>query len=195
MTWRRVGAIYVVVVVLGLVVAWSAREHSDEKPASKADAPSLLNVPADAVARIAFVRDGQRVEAVRGKGHGWAVQGPANVEITADLIAAAVATLTAGQTSEIMGEVEASDLEAFGLERPGTLIEITLRDRGSAPLRVLVGGPNPTGTAVYAMRDGARAVHLVGLNLRYYADLIFQAVGPSVTPGPAATCTRSKVAT
>jgi len=41
---------------------------------------------------------------------------------------------------------------------------------------VTIGDANPTGTAVYAQRQGAPDVVLIGRNVRYYEDLIFQAL-------------------
>ena len=40
---------------------------------------------------------------------------------------------------------------------------------------ITVGEQTPTGTAAYARREGGGPVLLVGLNLLYYADLLFDA--------------------
>jgi hypothetical protein len=40
-----------------------------------------------------------------------------------------------------------------------------------------LGSRNPSGTAIYAQRDDTRRVFLIGLNVRYYEDLLFQGVG------------------
>ncbi len=39
----------------------------------------------------------------------------------------------------------------------------------------MIGGRNPTRTAVYARRSDQPAIFLVGMNLSYYIDLIFDA--------------------
>ena len=44
-------------------------------------------------------------------------------------------------------------------------------------MRLLLGGRNPTKTALYAKRADAPAIYLIGLNLRYYSDLIVERAG------------------
>ena len=56
---------------------------------------------------------------------------------------------------------------------------MTLRGVQPPRVRVFLGANNPTNTALYAMRDDRPAVFLVGLNLRYYVDLIFEAARAS----------------
>ncbi len=50
-----------------------------------------------------------------------------------------------------------------------------MSDGTARKVRVLLGARNPTRTAVYAKRDDRPAVYLVGLNVQYYEDLIFEA--------------------
>ena len=45
-----------------------------------------------------------------------------------------------------------------------------------------IGETNPTGTAVYARRGGNPVVVLIGRNVRYYEDLIFQALPSGQVP-------------
>jgi len=172
MTWRRVAVIYLVLLVLAGLVAFDLRPRAPE-PGADPGAPerSLLGVDADALARIRFQRGATAVTAARA-GDRWKVVEPEGVAVGADLIAAAVATLTAGQPSERM--TEGGDIAAFGLAQPIAEVEVTLRDAAS-PIRVLLGANNPTNTALYAQRAGDPAVYLVGLNVRYYLDLIFDA--------------------
>jgi hypothetical protein len=47
---------------------------------------------------------------------------------------------------------------------------------------VTIGGANPTGTAVYAQRQDSADVVLIGRNVRYYEDLIFQALAAERAP-------------
>jgi hypothetical protein len=47
---------------------------------------------------------------------------------------------------------------------------------------IRIGGTNPTGTAVYARREGATAVVLIGRNVSYYEGLIFEALPPARVP-------------
>jgi hypothetical protein len=172
-SWRRVAAIYAVLTGLAAWVALSGRDAPAPDPAAGPPPAeqSLLGTDAAAVTALAVQRAGVRVRAVRD-GARWRVVEPAGAEVSSDLVAALAATLTAGQASEMMAALEESDLEAFGLAAPSTAIVVTL---AGARVRVLLGGANPTGTALYAMRDDRPSVYLVGLNVRYYSDLILAA--------------------
>lgn len=176
MSWRRVGVIYLV--LAGLVGYFALFERSAPTPTptegARALDRSLLGTEASAVEAVSFRRAGVEVHAVR-EGERWRVVAPADSAITPDLIAAVVATLTTGQSVEVMQEASDGDLAAFGLATPSSEIEVVLRAETTRKVRVLLGARNPTKTAVYARRDDQPAVYLVGLNVRYYEDLIFEA--------------------
>ncbi len=173
MTWRRVGVIYLVLAVLAAwFVAVELRPaRTDHTHDPGAPERSLLGVDAAAVVRLALRRDGTTITVARDDDR-WRVVEPAAVAVPPDLIAALVATLTAGQVSEVMTREAGGDAAAFGLAAPAAAIDVTLRDV-PAPIHVLLGGTNPTKTALYAERTDDRAIYLVGLNVRYYSDLIF----------------------
>lgn len=178
MTWRRVGAIYLVLAGLAAQFALFGRAPQTAEPAagSVTAQRSLLAAEAGAIHAVTFRRDGKRVSATRDDGR-WRVVIPAGAEIAPDLIDAAVATLTSGQVSEVMAEGSGVDLEAFGLSDPSGEVELTIASAQGAMVRVLLGAHNPARTAIYAKRDDSPTVYLVGLNLRYYGDLIFEAAG------------------
>ncbi len=175
MSWRSVGWIYLALVLLTLVVV--ADRQGQEPPPVFVGTPveqSLLGAEAAAISAIAFRRGEVNVRAARD-GERWRILEPAGTEMPSDLIGAAAGTLTAGQVSEILVEAVGPQLSAFGLTEPGTTIEVSIGGDPPRTIRVLVGANNPTGTALYAKRDDGPEVFLVGLNLRYYTDLIFQA--------------------
>ncbi len=103
MSWRRVGVIYLVLAVLAGYLA--VFERRQEQPSPTEGVPSLeqslLGAEANAVGAVTFRRAGTAVHAVR-EGERWRVLDPPRSGITPDLIAAVVATLTAGQVSEVM---------------------------------------------------------------------------------------------
>ena len=174
MTWRRVGAIYLALLVLAGVVAYELRPREPERGHDPAAAEhSLLGVDADVPVRVTFHRDDAAITAARD-GERWRVVDPASADVSPDLIAAVVATLTAGQSAEVMTTGDGGDVAGFGLTPPSGEIEVELRG-ATAPVRILLGATNPTKTAIYAQRAGAPAIYLVGLNLRYYLELIFEA--------------------
>lgn len=173
MSWRRVALIYA---CLGLLVAWVAaidRAAPPPAPAAPATGPSLIEADAAAVTGVTFRRESRVVRAVRDDGT-WRVVEPAGVTIPPDLVSATIATLTAGQSAERLGSEPDHDLGAYGLDAPSATLEVTVGTNGS-PVTVAIGSRNPTRTAVYARRSDQSAVYLVGMNLSYYIDLIFDA--------------------
>lgn len=178
MSWRRVALIYACLAVL---VVWVVvLDHPEPPPAPSAPAaagPSLLEAEAASVTAVTFRREGRIVRAAREEGS-WRVLEPTGVSIPPDLIAATISTLTAGQSAERLGSEPAHDLGAYGLDAPSATLEITVGTPPASPVTVAIGGRNPTRTAVYARRSDQSAVYLVGLNLSYYIDLIFDAAKP-----------------
>ena len=133
MTWRPVGLIYLA--LASLVLYFVLFERTSEPPAT-ATSPgaaerSLLGIDQDAVRAVVFRRDGLEVRAARDGGR-WRVVGPLETSVQPDLIAAAVATLTAGQESEVMGEPTGETLDEFGLAAPTSEIDVTLSDEHDA---------------------------------------------------------------
>lgn len=191
MSWRRVAAIYA---VLALLVGWVVVfEHDAPAPETasvdpKAPSQSLLGADASAVTGIRFTRRGHVIRAERAGDDGarlgagapvepepsrWRAVEPRGVKVSPDLIEATVATLTAGQPSELLSHEAQDDLAAYGLDAPTASVDIVLRNAPERPITVLIGARNPTQTAVYARRTDQPAIFLVGLNLSYYIDLIF----------------------
>ena len=177
MSWRAVGVIYAVFALLVAFVLRFEREPAVEPPTpDAAPARSLLGVEPSAVRAVTFLRGGARVRAERGDGR-WRVVEPAGAAVPSDLVDAAVATLTAGQVSEVVADdTRGAGLSAFGLGTPSSTIVVTTEgEGGSREVTVLFGDPNPTRTAVYARLAGGPRAYVVGLNVRYYEDLIFEA--------------------
>lgn len=174
MSWRRVALIYTCLTLLVLWVVVLDRTAPPPTPAAPVGAgPSLLEADAASVASATFRREGRVVRAVR-QGEGWRVIEPAGVKIPPDLIAATIATLTAGQSAERLATEPDNDLAAYGLDAPATTLEIAL-GTPAKPITVAIGARNPTRTAVYARRSDQPTIYLVGMNLSYYIDLIFDA--------------------
>jgi hypothetical protein len=173
-SWRAVAAIYAVLALLTVIVTSTQPSSTVENapPPEAAPERSLLGLEPSAVQAVLFRRGDVRVRAVRDGGR-WRTVEPPGASVPSDLVDAAVATLTAGQTSPIVTDrAGRDDLGAFGLSSPSSEIVLT---KGDSDVRVILGERNPTKTAVYARRDDDARVYLVGLNVRYYEDLIFEA--------------------
>lgn len=176
MSWRRVAAIYVVLAVLAGYWVLFERVGEERVPGSEPPpaAASLLEAEPEAVTAIVVRRGDREVAAVVSDGR-WRTRPPATGEnVPSDLLAALAGTLTAGQASEALIDASAADLVEFGLDRPETEIEVTLAGEPGT-VRVQLGRPNPPRTAIYAQRTDRAVVYLVGLNLRYYSDLVLNA--------------------
>ena len=177
MRWRQVVALYVVLAALG--VAWLA--GSPTPPPAPTEMPArrrFLPLGETPIQEITLERRGRMVRAER-EGTGWAVVEPANAGVPSDLVAAFTEALS---RAEEIAQVDdgKGDVGSFGLDDAAVRVEI--RTQGGPPVVVRIGATNPTGTAVYARRDGADEVVLIGRNVSYYEGLIFEALPPARVP-------------
>lgn len=173
MTWRRALAYWACFLVLGAYYLVALREPSRAVPAHLTRAPFLSIADKDIdgmeLRRAASVIRCRRVE---GR---WQVVEPTGGAVPSDLVSALVANFTQLPEVEVVDE-EGGDLAQFGLDPPVSQITLTLS--GGKTVTVRLGSRNPSGTAVYAQRNDDKRVFLIGLNVRYYEDLVFQAAIP-----------------
>ncbi len=172
MGWRQVIALYAVLGVLGGVYWWLGREPEPRAPVAPVRA-RFLPVDARGFAAFRLVRGGRAIYARRGADDRWEVSEPADAPIPSDLLAAFAAALGDAEEIQQVGGT-GTDAEAFGLGETAAHVDIDLVDGRHVGLRI--GDTNANGTAVYARRDGEPAIVLVGRNVRYYEDLLFQAL-------------------
>lgn len=175
--WRQV--ILCWVVLAGLVAEyWLVERRHEPRVEAALARPRFLQLrPAD-VRELRLSREGRTVVS-RRQGTTWSVVEPAGAFIPPDLIGAfATALAEAEEIAQVAGAE--ADPVAYGLDARATRVEM-MGDRGDAVV-VRIGGTNPTGTAVYARRDASPDVVLIGRNIRYYEDLIFQALSAARVP-------------
>jgi hypothetical protein len=177
MRWRQVGLLYVVATVLGAEYVLVEHERSGTQQTRPTRA-RFLDLSADVVREIRLHHGGRRVVTRRTEGR-WAVTDPPDSPIPSDLVTAFVEALMGAEEIERVatGTAQAS---SFGLDDTAARVEL-LRGDG-ATLVVTLGTTNPTGTAVYARRGDKPEVILIGRNVRYYEDLIFQALPAGHVP-------------
>jgi hypothetical protein len=168
MTWKRAAVYWLGFIVLAAYYR-AAFYQAEERPVPQRVA--FVDVARDSISAVDIERAGQRVHAERD-GQRWRVTAPANAALPSDLIEAVVASLTDLPEVAVVAENPAS-LAEFGLDAPA--ITLTLTRRAAAPYVIRFGQANPTGTALYAQRGDAAPVVLIGLNIRYYLDLLFAA--------------------
>jgi hypothetical protein len=175
MGWRQVVLLWAVLAVLA--AEWWLVERRRTPPAADAAParPRLVAVEPAALREVRLLRGDRRVVARRDAGS-WRVVEPAGAVVPPDLVAAFVNTLTAAEEIQRLGGADAG---AYGLGERALRVEL-VDERGAAVV-VTLGASNPTGTALYAQRADAPDVVLIGRDVRFYEDLIFQAI-----PGPRA---------
>ena len=171
MTWWRVAMLWACFGVLSLYYFAVERVPSGEAAAHLTRA-AFVDIPTDSIEAFE-VRRGTTVIRCRRVGGRWQVVEPANAPVPPDLVAALITNLSQLPDVEVVAETS-KDLGQFGLDTP--LSQMTLTTGGGEPLIVRLGLRNPAGTAVYAQRGHDPRVFLIGLNVRYYEDLLFEAL-------------------
>lgn len=174
MSWgRALGTWLVAALLIALYVVDLQRVTPPEPPAVPlAQASGTAQVELPHPARAIEIRRGSEVVAWERNGEkGWRVTAPAGHAIPVGLLDAFTEQLAAIGLGEHFDGVGGE--AAFGLDRPTLRIAVVGEDGRRAAL--LVGERTPTGTSAYARREEGGAVLLVGLNLLYYADLLFDA--------------------
>src|SRR5262249_32335959 len=122
---------------------------------------------------------GGRTVISRRAGERWVVIDPPNAGIPPDLIAAFARALAGAEQIERVKENDA-DPRTYGLDERAARVEV--RGESGDPLVVTLGGTNPTGTAIYARLGSVPEVVLIGRDVRYYEELIFQALAAGEAP-------------
>jgi hypothetical protein len=175
MRWRQVLILYGVALLLAADYFGQGAGSAPERAA--AQRPRLFALEPALLSEIAIDHGGRRVVA-RRDGESWTIEEPPNANVPSDLVKAfATAVLESEAIEQLAGNEQ---LPEFGLDDRATRIE--LRPSGGPPETLWLGGDNPSGTAVYARRLGTGGVVLVGRTLRYYEELIMQALPHATVP-------------
>jgi hypothetical protein len=179
LTWRSTVAYWVLFAALGayyLVIERRPPPPSEMQRARE----KVLNVFSDEVTAITLRRDGKEIRCER-RDKRWQIVKPQNAKVAPDLISALVENLTDKQEAEeITAKPRPEELQSFGLTASSAEVEIEVA--GGKRMSVKLGGANPPHTAIYAQTNFSPRILLVGVNVQYYADLLYAAGAP----GPAA---------
>jgi hypothetical protein len=175
MSWTRATAYWLVAgLLLWAYVALQprARGGGDVEVARQASRSTVLSVDPETVESVELKR-GDATIAWQRKGRGWELRLPTGKAIPVGLLEAFVDQLgDAGRGEELDGS--GTENAYYGLEEPSFVVTVRSTDR--EPITLVVGARTPTKTASYARVQGSKPVLVVGLNLTYYADLMFDAV-------------------
>lgn len=172
MSWLRIAIYYAVAALLTahLLSVTGAREV---ETATTADAklPFLEAVP-ERIDRVRAEQDDLAVQFERRDGR-WIVTEPEGLAPPGDVVDALLETLTSLPAIEIVSDGVEHEGQ-FGLVPPRA--RIRLEQEGTLVSTIVLGELSPTRTAVYAKKSGKDEVALIGLNSRYYLDLVFENV-------------------
>lgn len=177
MRWRQVVVLYVVAGALGAEY-WTIERVRPIVPEGPPVRQRFLTVDPDGLREVRLVRAGRRVVMQRS-GDRWTVVEPPGATVPSDLIAAFTRALTATEEIERVAG-ENADARSYGLDDGAGRVELVPVSGESVV--VTLGATNPTGTALYARRGDAPEVILIGRDVRYYEDLIFQALAAAPAP-------------
>ncbi len=172
MTWRSTVAFWALFAALGTYYLQFERKPPPPSEMQRAR-EKVLNVFSDEVVALTLRRNGKEIRCERHEKR-WQIVKPQNAKVTPDLISALVENLTDKQEAEeITAKPRPEDLQAFGLNTASPEVEIELA--GGKRMSVKLGGANPPHTAIYAQTNSSPRVLLVGVNVQYYADLLYAA--------------------
>lgn len=178
MRWRQVVILWLV--FAALVVQWRIDERSEQPERPGTGRPRFLQLAAGDVIGLRLARGGRALVLAR-TGDQWTVVEPTGAAVPNDLVAAFVRALV--EAEEIDRAAMPDDPRAFGLDERATSVELRRADGSTVALTL--GGTNPTGTAMYAARSGDDGVVVIGLQVRTYEDLLFQALPAATVPSNA----------
>lgn len=159
MSWTRASA-YVALATLLACALWATA------PAPPPPLPAHAESGRDIVG-VAVSAGGRRVEARRVDDR-WQVAPPDADRVTSDLVDALLAAILDAPAEPVGGD--AATAADFGLAEPAARVELTRR--AGRPVTLLVGATNPAATGVYGQLEGNPQIVLMGLNVRYYVDLM-----------------------
>lgn len=181
MRWRHVILLYVVAAALGAQYWFVERGRATSDAPQDVQRAKLVALDPETVTAIRLQRGGRSLVMQRPDGR-WVAVEPAGVAVPHDLVRAFLSAIAA---AERIDEVEAAagGGESFGFGDGATRVDLTLE--GGPPLVLTLGGTNPTGTALYARRADDPAVVLIGRQVRYYEDLLFQTLPVPRVPSDA----------
>jgi len=173
MTWRRV-ALYYALLAAALLHHWGFERGVVPRPETSSLGVPLVDVPPNRVGEVHLIRAGERVRC-REDGGRWSVIEPEGALVPADLISTFVTTLVETRAAELIANNAAEGGGQFGLGPEAVRVELYQRGN-DVPVAVVLGGRNPTDTAIYARVEGSPRVLLVGRLLEYYVDRVFEEV-------------------
>jgi hypothetical protein len=172
-SWLKIVAYYALAAVLSLHLlgVWNSRQAA-RAPADGSATPFLEAVP-ERIDRVRIEKDAEQVVFERSKDGRWIVTEPEGIAPPGDVVDAVLESFTGLPAIEIVADGIEHEGQ-FGLVPPRARIRI--EQQGTLVSTIVLGELSPTRTAVYAKKSGKDEVALIGLNAKYYLDLVFESV-------------------
>lgn len=179
MSWGRILLYYGVAILLAVHLrgVWAERSQADAA-ATTPSSPFVEAVP-ERIDRVRMDIGDLSVQFDRTDDR-WVVSQPENVSSPSDIVDAVVDSLTSIAPIEIVADGLEHEGQ-YGLMPPRA--RLRLEQQGEVVAVVVLGELNPTRTAVYAKKSGKDEVVLLGLNAKYYMDLVFENVRRQLASG------------
>jgi len=171
MSWPRALAYLAVAMVLGTVYFATAPAPPPSPASAPAGAASADRSRVD-IDTIRLDAAGRTVRARRVGGQ-WEVVEPAGAAVPSDLLSALVSAVLETPAQPVSSDSER--LAEFGLNTPSA--RVTFERPGAPPVTLSLGDTNPAETGVYGRLEGNPQIVLLGLNVRYYIDLVLRQSG------------------
>jgi hypothetical protein len=172
MTWKSTVTYWLLAALFGsyyLVVEKRPEPRTEMQLARE----RVLNVYSDDIAGLTLKRDGKEIRC-EVKDKRWVMVKPEGAKVPPDLVAALVENLTDKQEAEeINATPKPEDLVAFGFSDKSTVIDLDTKE--GTKLSITLGARNPPQTAIYAKTSVTPRVLLVGVNVQYYTELLYEA--------------------
>jgi hypothetical protein len=172
MSWMRIALFYLVALVLTVHLrAVTDHESGAESEAKAPTAPFLEAVP-ERIDRVRLESSTLALQFEKKDGR-WVTTEPEGLAPPGDVIDAILDSFATLPPIEIVSEGKDQG-DQFGLVPPR--MRIRIEQEGALISTVALGELSPTRTAVYARKSGSDDVALIGLNAKYYIDLVFENV-------------------
>ncbi len=168
MTWTRVAVYWGLFLSLFAYEVVAVRRRPAE-PVAPAGFARMVALDANEIVAIELHRADRLRAFRRMDGEPWHAVAP-GTEVPSDLVAALVTALASLQSVEVVA-TDAGHDAGFGLAP--AYDELVLVGRGGRQVKIVTGALNPAGTAVYARVGDDPRIFLIGLDVRYYEDLLF----------------------
>jgi hypothetical protein len=171
-SWLRIVVTYALAIALSVHLAGVSAERAAVQPEGKGGNEPFLVAVAERIDRVRLEQEGMAVQFERRDGR-WITVEPEGLASPGDIVDAILDSLTTLPPVEVVSEGTGND-EQFGFTPPRA--RVRLEQQGTVVSTVVFGELSPTRTAVYARQSGKDEVALVGLNAKYYMDLVFENV-------------------